>query len=371
MKDEGDAPSEWEAGPVVLRVLLDGIDRAAVMEVLDHLAAVNAVEAEKILGADCRELGRWLTFEAGWYEQRSLRFEVAATTERRAIDARVALHDLVDSVIHVARCTTDGLAAATSLLRDHRVASTASVGLVVFGHREPSEELTTDQVLAALGLAADTPIVLTNPEGAGVRYGLALAARQGLDRIRARDERGLPRRAPADAERMRRLFGLLPGPPSRRVESDPVGATLDRSVTPTPTPIPDTPKATATPALPARTAPDRPAKQPSSPPPARVDPPTPPAPPARPATDGPGREPQPDLGTVTAAHLGTDQDRIAASVTGRDRARFRPVHAPDPTSRSIDGSGWASASIDPILIGTAGTAALVLVLAVLFIIGGR
>lgn len=202
------------AMPVTLRVLIEGAGRQSKTDTIDCLATANSTAGDTVRDGRGRAMSQWLTFSAGWYEGSPLRFEVVATAPGVELAKRAALVERADAVILVVDCSEQGWAAsATRQLLSLGLGAggrEAQRGLVVFAYRPAADsDVSTAQILEELALPPDTAIVTTSPEGAGVRYGFALAVRLGLHRIRLQDNRGEPRSAPTSLDEFRR--SLLDG----------------------------------------------------------------------------------------------------------------------------------------------------------------
>lgn len=212
----GPLPGASPAGamPVTLRVLIEGAGRQSKADTIEYLATANSTAGDTVRDGRGRALSQWLTFSAGWYEGSPLRFEVVATAPGIELAIRAALVERADAVILVVDCSEQGWAASASRqlisLGLEAGGRDAERGLVVFAYRPAADgEVTTGQILEELALPPDTSIVTTSPEGAGVRYGFALAVRLGLHRIRVLDNRGEPRCPPTSLAEFRR--SLLDG----------------------------------------------------------------------------------------------------------------------------------------------------------------
>ncbi|MEZ5412331.1 MAG: hypothetical protein R2761_30135 [Acidimicrobiales bacterium] len=185
--------------------MIDGATRLGRAETIEQLAAANGAAVATIRSERGEGLALWLTFEAGWYEGSPLHFDIVATTPLLDHAARARMAASADVVILVVETSPDGLAAASRhLLSEAGPPGDAEPGLVVFARRT-ADEAEPEAVLAALGLPPATPALLCGPDGSGVRYGFALAVRVGLARVRQRDELGLPRRRPCDADGLRSI----------------------------------------------------------------------------------------------------------------------------------------------------------------------
>lgn len=225
-------PEPGRTGPATLRIVLDGVAAsAALRRIAGDDAAVEAVTD----GAGALRL-EWVRHETGWFEGHPLRLELVAVGAAVAADEgqRRRLWALADAVVAVVEATEAGAAAARPFLRQLTAWAAACEQrprCTVFAQRATAtgddrprrgrgdRALDPAAVLAACGLSeldADPHgalAVATAADGAGVRYGLAMAVRSAIDRLRRRDAAGAPRTlaCPATA-----LAAALDGAPDGR-----------------------------------------------------------------------------------------------------------------------------------------------------------
>lgn len=182
----GIAARPWGA---TLHIVVDGADPSATSDVVHHLASANGATVERVVGAIDETPLDWFGYAAGSFDGNPLRLEVFAPGAAAEPATRRRLVEECDALVVVARPGDASTAAGQTFVRGLIGGDGESVAApwVLFAdRRDPDAAFDPIDVRRALGVGDEVPVVATDVGGAGIRYGMAMAVRLGLQRMRER-----------------------------------------------------------------------------------------------------------------------------------------------------------------------------------------